>query len=499
MVVLGLVLALGFLGTRGIWDPDEGRYTNVALTMLDSGNWLDPMRNGDTGHWTKPPMTYWLVAASVATFGQTPWAARLPTALSYLACMALAWLCARRLAKGSEHLAALAYATMLLPFGAGQLVTTDFLLAAFQTLAVYGFIAYRFGDSCRPQCALLLMWAAFALAFMTKGPPALVPLLAIVVLRFLRPGSSRCGWPWHMGGIALFLALAMPWYVAVSLRHDGLLSHFVGAEVVDRVASDRFQRNGEWYGWLKVYLPTLLIGSLPWTATLLRWARGLPAGLRAWRSGEGAANVAGLFVALWVLLPLAVFCIARSRLPLYVLPLFVPLAIAIAMTWRARGTCMPKRRWLALWVVLLLGLRLAGAHFPSQQDASGWARAIAERAPGAVNEVIFVEDMARYGLRLHLDAEIEKVSSARQPSPQPRFNPTYDETLWDEIRETGLEDGLIYVTKQATWPDVERIVSGHGYRARPLGSPHEGRIIFEVLVEDEDADGAAVQAGSGGD
>jgi len=69
VAAIALVLAFAFLGMRGIWDPDEGRYTNVALVMLDTGDWLSPMRNAETGHWTKPPMTYWLVATSVALFG----------------------------------------------------------------------------------------------------------------------------------------------------------------------------------------------------------------------------------------------------------------------------------------------------------------------------------------------------------------------------------------------------------------------------------------------
>src|SRR5688572_20704812 len=96
------VLALAFLGTRGIWDPDEGRYTNVALNMLDSGDWLNPRRNDEVGHWTKPPLTYWAIASSVAGFGPTPWAARLPAALSYLACVWLVWRMARRLSPGTE-------------------------------------------------------------------------------------------------------------------------------------------------------------------------------------------------------------------------------------------------------------------------------------------------------------------------------------------------------------------------------------------------------------
>ena len=127
---LAIVLALSFLGTRGIWDPDEGRYTNVAVNMLASGDWLNPHRSEDVGHWTKPPLTYWAVASSLGIFGLQPWAARLPMALSYLLCVWLAYRMARRLAPGSETTAAVAYATMLLPFGASQVVTTDIVLAA---------------------------------------------------------------------------------------------------------------------------------------------------------------------------------------------------------------------------------------------------------------------------------------------------------------------------------------------------------------------------------
>ena len=480
VILLGLVLAFGFLGTRGIWDPDEGRYTNVALTMLDSGNWIDPMRNEDVGHWTKPPMTYWLIAGSVAVLDHTPWAARLPVALSYLACMLLAWLIARHVAKGAEDMAAVVYATMLLPFAAGQLVTTDFVLAATQTLAMYGFVRYRFGTSGAPQSGLLLMWLGLALGFMTKGPPALIPLLVIGVLHGLAPGPRPVRWPWHLAGIVLFLLLALPWYVYVVVRHDGLMAYFLGAELVDRVASDRFQRNGEWYGWLKIYLPTLLIGTLPWTWGAWRWLRSLPPMLGTFRNRAARKErAAELFLALWVFVPLLVFCVARSRLPLYLLPIFVPLAVAIAATRMANGLGWPRWRWLLFWVVLLLGLRLAAAHFPTHKDASVWADAIRERVPGTVSEVIFVEDMARYGLHLHLGVEVEKVS--RELPPQARFNPSYDEALWGEVKETGLEEGLVFIAKQAIWDDVERAINRHGYQARAMGTPFEGRIIFEVL------------------
>lgn len=481
MVLLGLVLSFGFLGSRGIWDTDEGRYTNIALNMLESGNWVDPMRNDDVGHWTKPPMTYWMIAGSISLLGQNPWAARLPMALSYLACMLLAGLIARHLAPGAERTAPIVYATMLLPFIAGHYVSTDFLLSAAQALALYGFVSYRFSGTDKPQYGLLLMWTGFALGFMTKGPPALLPLLAIAILRVLAPRPKACKWQWHMAGLGLFLLLALPWYITVVIRHDGLLSYFLGAEVIERVATDRFDRHGEWYGWLKIYLPTLLVGTLPWTHSAWRWLRSLPANfsvtLRNRERREAAAPA--LFLALWVLVPLAVFCIARSRLPLYILPLFLPIAIAIAATRRAEGLGFPRVHWLLLWVVMLLGLRLAGAHVPYEKDASAWASEIRARSNGAVTEVIFVEDWARYGLHLHLGAEIRRV--AREIPDLAGFNPPYDQTLAEAISAPGLEDGRIYVTKESRWAAIKDAIGSYGLRARSLGSPYHGRIIFDVV------------------
>ena len=72
VVCVAVLVGFGFLGSRGIWDPDEGRYTNVALNMVDGGDWVNPRRNDDVDHWTKPPLTYWAIAASTELFGDPP-------------------------------------------------------------------------------------------------------------------------------------------------------------------------------------------------------------------------------------------------------------------------------------------------------------------------------------------------------------------------------------------------------------------------------------------
>jgi len=477
IAALAMTLALLLLGQRGIWDPDEGRYTNVALHMLDSGNWIEPHRSEEVGHWTKPPLTYWAIASSVAAFGHNAWAARLPAALSYLLCAWLAWRIGRRLVPGSEHQSALVYATMLFPIGAAQLITTDYVLAACETLALWGFVEARFGDRLRAPRWITLMWAGFGLAFLAKGPPGLLPLLAVVAFELATrtPGRARL-LQWQ--GLLLCLLVALPWYAAVVARNPGLLQYFLGNEVVGRVTSNEFNRHGEWYGWLQVYAPTLLVGTLPWTPALLRWTRGLPADVRLWRSREGrASDAAGLLLALWLLLPLLVFCISRSRLPLYILPLFVPLAVLASRQRMREGKPAPRWRRLLAWAAGVLALQLAAANWHTHKDSSAWADAIRARAPGAVTQVDFVEDMARYGLHLHLGADVEKLSV--EPLRESRFNPEYDEAIADELGDD-IDPHALWITKREHWPAVRDALASHGAVAMPQGSPYEGRILFRV-------------------
>jgi len=479
VAILSVVLAFGFLGTRGIWDPDEGRYTNVALNMLSSGDWITPRRHHEVGHWTKPPMTYWAIAGSIAMFGANAWAARLPAALAYLVCVLMVWRIAARIAPGHHATAATVYATMLLTVGAAQFITSDYLLAAFETAAMWSFVESRFGAPAQRPYWLVAMWVALAAAFLTKGPPALLPLAVAVAFDHCMParGGLRL---FRSIGALLFAFLALPWYIAVIQGHPGLLRYFLGDEVVNRIATSEFSRHSGWFDWAWIYIPTLLLGTLPWTKYLLHWLRRLPKSMRGWwrDSVLRAESARHVLVALWLLLPLAVFCIARSRMPLYLLPLFTPLALIIAMEWGRQGRNPPRVRVVAAWVLVLLALRLAIAFWPTHKDASQWADAIRERTSAPLTEVIFVEDMARYGLHLHLGprTEIEKISL--EAIRQSAINPEYDDPLAHELSER--EPNTLWICKERVFPNVKAKAGALGYRVTQLGTPYKGRVFFTI-------------------
>jgi hypothetical protein len=320
------------------------------------------------------------------------------------------------------------------------------------------------------------MGAAFGLAFMTKGPPALLPALALLVFEWIVPFRTA-----HRGrlmaALAAFLAVAVPWYAVVAARHPGLLQYFLGAEVLGRMATDQFGRNGDWYGWAVVYVPTLLLGALPWSATLARWMRTLPAKARRWRVGtERLADAEELLLSLWVIVPLLVFCVARSRLPLYLLPLFVPIALLIARQWQFERRALPSLRWMIVTVAGLTAIRVLMIVWPAPQNAAAWSAEIQGRSADPVTEVVFINDMARYGLKLHLGAEVERVSLAA--IAEPGFNPLFDDTLAQELAES--EPGVVYVTQDKHWPSVQRRINALGYRAVQLGEPYRNRVLFIV-------------------
>src|SRR5437867_5711825 len=156
------------LGTRGLSEPDEGRYAEVGREMVASGDWLVPRFNG-IEHLSKPPVTYWLIAASLKAFGVNEWAARLPVAIAALATVVALY-----------EMAGLWPAVVLLScaqfFIVARLTTTDMLVTCFAAWSVWALWRW-YVSSDRKFGKIVWFYVFLGLGMMTKGPPAILPPL----------------------------------------------------------------------------------------------------------------------------------------------------------------------------------------------------------------------------------------------------------------------------------------------------------------------------------
>lgn len=438
-----LLFIMAFQGRRGVWHPDEGRYCAVALQMVRSNDYVHIRLHPDVPHYTKPPLTYWLLAASFRLFGVNEFAARLPNALALWATCLLLWRIGKRVTPDHAGLAPLVYATSALPIVAAYIVTTDTILTLMEVMAVSAFLAGRSAERRSGRCFYhVLMWLGFGLAFLTKGPPGLLPLLSIVVFSCVCDGFTRTLWLFIHPGIAVFAVVGLGWFYVVIRDDPSLLTYFLRREVADRIVSDRHQHSPQWYGGLMVYVPFLLLGCCPWVTPMLRAFRQAPGIIRrpCWAALR-RTDPMGLFVALWFLLPVAVLTCARSRMPLYLLPFMAPVALWFARSARGgfHGWPVRAKALLLVWCCFAISVRFTLGAIPYQLDCRPFARAIGRYVTDPFNEILFVDSNAWYGLSLYLDCDMKRITAL---SPSPDYA-----TVGEELRRPNSEQGRLFIVK----------------------------------------------------
>jgi 4-amino-4-deoxy-L-arabinose transferase-like glycosyltransferase len=375
-VVAALAVAMALvwfanLGERRLQHPDEGRYAEIAREMTVTGDWITPRLDG-IKYFEKPPLQYWLTAATFEAFGPGEASARLSTALAgFLTVLAVGATGAAIATPSAGLLAGAVLAGSVWHFGIAHILTLDAMLSFWLAVALCAFLLAQRAALSRHRCAawMLVAWAATALGVLTKGVVAIaIPACTLVVHSL----ATRDFGPWkrlHAGkGLVLLLAIAAPWFVLVSLRNPEFPRFFFVHEHVERFLTTNLNRPGPWW----YFLPMVIVGLLPWTGVFFVRARA------AWRDGAAGPGAFAWprFCLAWAAFVLVFFSISGSKLPSYILPMFP--ALALVLGWQL--AVMPGRAlaWLAvvlaastlvLWIAALVGYphlasRLADARTP---------------------------------------------------------------------------------------------------------------------------------------
>lgn len=312
-------------------EPDEGRYANIALEMLErEHSWLDPQMS-DLGHYDKPPLIYWATAGSFRIFGVNEWAARFPSVLGAVLTLAgLGWAAWRLYGSRCAWWSVLMAGTMAQIWVMARMLTPDMLLSGWCALAVGAWAETRHRNGhWGPWLGQLLFWT---LAWWTKATPMWVPLLGLSI--YVHGwGGDRERRALKLPLLApLILLLGCPWFVYIIRVHPELQDFFLHREMAGRITGHVDGRRGPVY----FYLLTSLVAWLPW------WPLALGSGLARlrdtgsvlprWRDlGRAAGPEATMAVT-----GLLVFSLVSSKLQTYTLTLAPWVALGFARLWLQR-------------------------------------------------------------------------------------------------------------------------------------------------------------------
>ncbi len=370
MLLAALIIWFAGLDYRKLMLTDEGRYADIPRHMAASGDWVTPRLNG-IKYFEKPPLQYWATAAAYQAFGLHHWTARLWPALTGVLGILLVFFAGRRVFGPDAGLySALVLGSSFLYVVIGHLNTLDMGLTCGLTLTLAGALI-----GLQPQATardnriwMRAAWAGCALAVLSKGLIGLVlPAGALVLYSLIKRDFALWKRLRPVSGFALFLLIAAPWFIAVSLANPEFAQFFFMHEHFARYTSDVHRRVQPWH----YFIPLLLLGVLPWVVTLIDSmlrVRGKP--------GRGVFDPI-TFLWIWCGFIFVFFSASHSKLASYILPMFPALALLIGVRLsRISGRTLA---WQLAFVALvaLAGLVLApqAERFPSDNVSVDMQRA----------------------------------------------------------------------------------------------------------------------------
>lgn len=370
--ILAAILYLFALGQPALWEPDEGRYAEIAREMVVSGDYVTPRDNFEL-YFEKPPLVYWAEAAAIGVFGVNEFAVRLPAALFSIGQVVItAALAEAMLGATAGLLAAVALALSPLFFSLARFATLDPALAFFLTAALAAFCAASREGSFALRLArkwMLASSAMLALGTLAKGPVAL--LLGIAIVFIWLTSEKRLAEIRQMPLVwcaFIYCAIVAPWFVLMELRNPGFLNFFFIHEHLQRYVSSNEHGWGLWF-----FIPIVIGGTWPWIFFA-------PLGWSSMRRGDSSESgrapsertsscdrrrSAASFLAIWFIVIFVFFSIPRSKLGTYILPALPPLAIVAGYGLSRLSSlgATSRRRLLAGFAIANLTFAVAGLIF----------------------------------------------------------------------------------------------------------------------------------------
>jgi 4-amino-4-deoxy-L-arabinose transferase-like glycosyltransferase len=334
------------LGRLPFIGPDEPRYAEVAREMYTTGDWITP-RLGGIKWFEKPALTYWLLAAGYAVFGENEFGARFGVAaVSTFGALLLYFFGRRARSARFGYLSAAALVTCGLWPGFARGVTCDLPLTVAIETALLSFFLWESKES---ETGAGRLWYVFCfalgLATLAKGLVGVVLPMMIIAPYLILTGAwkSLLRPRLLILGALIFLGTAAVWYAPVIARNGReFIDEFFVGHHFRRYLSNKYRHPQPFY-----FFPLVAVaGSFPWSFYLLSSVGQtlVCLGRRLSRSNIERSGVIwgllrqtkvcptdrlNLLLLFWIAAPIVFFSFSWSKLPGYILPVFPAVALMV--------------------------------------------------------------------------------------------------------------------------------------------------------------------------
>lgn len=322
LILISSVVLLFQLGSYYLFDKDEPRYPEAAREMIELHEYVIPKFNYEN-RYDKPILFYWLEIASIKSFGFNEFAARFPSALFSLGLLCLCYLLGS--SAGVAFSSAIILLTSLEYFVISRMSITDMVLNFFISGSLI-FFYLRYSNKLSKNW-FYLCFIFSALGVLCKGPVAIVlPGLIAIIFLLLRKDL------WNfivehkkefLLGLLILLGITLPWYILVHIKTNGeftesfFLTHNLG-RYLDNAPNHK--KGPFWF-----FIPVILVGFIPWSLFLFSSVKS------ALKNIFNKENSLKLFLITWSLVIFLFYSASSIKLINYILPVFLPLAVLVAI------------------------------------------------------------------------------------------------------------------------------------------------------------------------
>lgn len=343
LIAIAVVFLSVHIGSRALWDPDEGRYAEMGREVLVLNDWVTPHLNYLL-YFEKPMMFPWMEAISQKIFGINEAATRIPPLMCALGILALVWRFAfREWGRRAGLTATVVLLTCAEFFALANAVDINMPFTFFVTASLTFF---WMGHSLNRTWLHYVAWISAGLAVLTKGPIGfIIPAITILIYIIATRQFDLIIKVKPLSGLLVFLVVTVPWYALVCHRNPDFFNFFFINQNLMRYTSKIHHRYQPfWY-----FIPVLIGGFLPWTF--------LAPSIVSQIKREHISKPV-LFAIIWFCVTFLVFVPSQSKLMTYILPSFMPLALLTGYAFKEADHKAGLSFYSGCCVFLLLGLAL---------------------------------------------------------------------------------------------------------------------------------------------